>query len=78
MNIKCLSQAAPIYSAIWLLYIQYGRLAEEMKVEKCGSREYEKIKKEIEDFDLNIYLSDSDFEQTFKKAIQVYTITLVM
>ena len=49
-----------------------------MKVEKCGSREYEKIKKEIEDFDLNIYLSDSDFEQTFKKAIQVNTITLVM
>lgn len=65
-------------SNLTFFYKQYGRLAEEMKVEKCGSREYEKIKKEIEDFDLNIYLSDSDFEQTFKKAIQVNTITLVM
>lgn len=50
---------------------QFGRLAEDLTVEKCGSQEYQKVQKEIEDFDLNIYLCDSDFEQTFKKAIQV-------
>lgn len=50
---------------------QFGRLAEDLTVEKCGSQEHRKVQKEIEDFDLNIYLCDSDFEQTFKKAIQV-------
>lgn len=48
----------------------FGRLAEDLTVEKCGSQEHRKVQKEIEDFDLNIYLCDSDFEQTFKKAIQ--------
>uniref|UniRef100_A0A8W8HLX3 Uncharacterized protein n=1 Tax=Magallana gigas TaxID=29159 RepID=A0A8W8HLX3_MAGGI len=51
----------------------FGRLAEDLTVEKCGSQEHRKVQKEIEDFDLNIYLCDSDFEQTFKKAIQSLT-----
>ncbi|XP_062571871.1 uncharacterized protein LOC134233834 [Saccostrea cucullata] len=48
----------------------FGRLAADLSVEKCGSQDFGRIKKEVEEFDLNIYLTDSDFEQTFKTAIQ--------
>lgn len=57
----------------FILKMQFGRIAEDLALEKCGSQEFERMKKEIEDFDLNIYLNDSDFEQTFKTAIQVQT-----
>jgi hypothetical protein len=57
----------------FILEMQYGRIPEDLSLEKSGSQEFERVKKEIEDFDLNIYLNDSDFEQTFKTAIQVQT-----
>ena len=42
------------------------------KIENCGSQTFAKLQKDVEDFDLKIYLSENDFDETFKKAIQVY------
>lgn len=47
-----------------------GRKPSDFKLENCGSQTYAALQKEVSDFDLNIYLSENDFDQTFDSAIQ--------
>lgn len=51
------------------LYDAYGFTPNDYKKSVCGNQKYQKLQKEIADFDLNVYLSETDFETTFKRAI---------
>lgn len=51
------------------LYDANGLKASDYKRDVCGNQKFQKLQREITEFDLNVYLSETDFETTFKRAI---------
>lgn len=46
-----------------------GLTANDYKKDVCGSQKFNRLQKELREFDLNVYLSETDFETTFRRAI---------
>ena len=53
------------------LFFQNGLTANDYKKDVCGSQKFNRLQKELREFDLNVYLSETDFETTFRRAITV-------
>ncbi|XP_052276622.1 uncharacterized protein LOC127875909 isoform X2 [Dreissena polymorpha] len=52
------------------LHDAFGMTADEFQKDKCGNQKYLMLQRDITEFDLNVYLSETDFETTFRKAIE--------
>ena len=53
------------------MVFQNGLTASDYKKDICGAQEFSRLQRELQEFDLNVYLSETDFETTFKRAISV-------
>ncbi|XP_045216690.2 uncharacterized protein LOC123566547 isoform X1 [Mercenaria mercenaria] len=51
------------------LFDANGLTTNDYKKDVCGNQKFQRLQKEVKDFDLNVYLSETDFETTFKSAI---------
>ena len=59
--------------AVSLTNFQNGLTPNEYKKDVCGSQKFTRLQRELREFDLNVYLSETDFETTFRRAISVKT-----
>lgn len=63
LNLLMKSEADP------KLWDANGLTPNDYKRDVCGSQKFTRLQKELREFDLNVYLSETDFETTFKSAI---------
>ncbi|KAL3866690.1 hypothetical protein ACJMK2_043971 [Sinanodonta woodiana] len=47
-----------------------GRSASFYRREECGAQVFQQLQKEVRDFDMNIYLAETDFDGSFHEAIR--------
>ncbi|XP_052794687.1 uncharacterized protein LOC128227844 isoform X2 [Mya arenaria] len=52
------------------LFDAFGVAASDFQRDVIGNQKFQKLQREILEFDLNVYLSETDFETTFKCAIK--------
>lgn len=52
------------------LFDANGLTANDFRKDVCGNQKFQRLQREVSDFDLNVYLSETDFETTFKRAIE--------
>lgn len=56
-----------------ILYLQAGRCPEQYHIESCGKDEYVRLQRGLRGFTMDVYLAETNFQQSLSKAVKVNT-----